>query len=233
MFTYYALTAVPLIIFAVIVAFLITTYARTRVAWTLKQTLRIKTKSRRIGADLARELIQNSSLSEVNVDMTNYWLLNYYDPGTRTIYLSPEIYSNNSIASLVIAAHEVSHAIQHREGHLLLTLRRVLLMPLNILLLFAFASFFLGLISFNLIIFVVGAVLFAIVLLAHGFFFLLLTLPVEFDANAKALSMLKKGGYLTEDETKKGIDILKASTLSYLALPGITLLQLLRKHKTG
>lgn len=179
------------------------------------------------GANVARELLRISGISDVSVEMVGGRLSDHYDPTKKVVRLSQDIYNGNSIASLSVAAHEVGHAIQHHFGYMPLTIRssiapivgfssRVSWILITIGLIFGFMGSSVTLLK-------IGIFLFTAVVL-----FQIITLPVEFNASKRALDMLEEYSFLQKDEINGSKKVLGAAALTYVAAALTGILQLLR-----
>jgi Zn-dependent membrane protease YugP len=167
-----------------------------------------------------------ASLQAVRIEAIGGTLTDHYDPRTKVLRLSAPVYGGTSLAALGVAAHEAGHALQHATGYGPLGMRSSLLPVANIGSQLAIPLVFIGmLLSFNQtlinlgILFYLGAVIFT-----------LLTLPVEFNASRRALTLLEGGGYLRREEIPGAKAVLNAAALTYVAaaLAAIlTLVQLL------
>ncbi|HOT52019.1 MAG TPA: zinc metallopeptidase, partial [Candidatus Hydrogenedentes bacterium] len=150
-------------------------------------------------------------------------LTDHYDPRTRMLNLSEDIYYGRSIAALGIAAHEVGHAIQHAQLYGPLALRNIIYPVCGLGSTLAFPLFFIGLIAnFGVLMQV------AILLFTLAVFFTVLTLPVEFNASRRALLALENGGYLTADELYGARKVLSAAAMTYIAAAAMAIMQLIR-----
>jgi Zn-dependent membrane protease YugP len=153
-------------------------------------------------------------------------LTDHYDPRSRTLRLSDEVYHGQSVAALGIAAHEVGHAIQHNRAYAPLMLRNVVYPITSIGSMGAFPLFIAGL----LIPSGLGQTLMlaAIGLFTLAVMFTVITLPVEFDASRRAVKALASGGYLTEDELAGAKKVLNAAALTYVAATAMAVMNLVR-----
>ena len=150
-------------------------------------------------------------------------MTDHYDPRTRMLNLSEDVYYGRSIAALGIAAHEVGHAIQHARLYGPLAVRNIIYPVCGIGSNLAFPLFFIGLIFRYGVLMQVGIALFTLAV-----FFTLLTLPVEFNASRRALRVLSSGGYLETDELAGARKVLRAAALTYVAAAAMAALQLIR-----
>ena len=164
------------------------------------------------GKDVARMILDKNDLQNITIGQIGGNLTDHYDPSKKNINLSQGIYSDKSVASVAVAAHEVGHAIQDKENYGFLRMRTALVPIVNITSGIASYFVFFGFLFEALNLFYIG-----IALLLVGLLFQLVTLPVEFDASRRGIIELKKCGLVsTTDEvgTKK---VLKASALTYVA----------------
>ena len=175
------------------------------------------------GEDAAREILNKNGLSDVKIVKTQGFLSDHYNPKTKTVVLSEHIYSGKSIASVAVAAHEVGHAIQHKESYAFLAFRTALVPVVN------FASRFSNIILvLGLLFGAIGLIYLAILLLCISLLFQLVTLPVEFNASNRAKKQLEKIGLL-EKKDEQGVNkMLKAAAFTYVASFLASALQILR-----
>ncbi|MGM0472481.1 MAG: zinc metallopeptidase [Bacillota bacterium] len=205
-------------------ALLISMYAQYKVKSTFNKYLNVVAEKGYTGAEVAKDILKEKGIRDVSVERTSGELSDHYDPRSKTLRLSPDVYSGRSLASLGVAAHETGHAVQHAVEYLPLNIRHTLLpvaslgsklgLPLGV---FGFIFFRSQLmVQIGLIIFT-GAVLFQLV-----------TLPVEFNASSRAIKFLKSGNYLTAEEVKPARKVLKAAALTYVAALLVSIGHLLR-----
>ncbi|GAB6100686.1 zinc metallopeptidase [Halanaerocella petrolearia] len=203
---------------------LLTFYAQYKVKSTFNKYLDVKAKAGQTGAEVAKELLRREGIRDVAVELTQGNLSDHYDPRTKTLRLSSDVYRGTSLASLGVAAHETGHALQHAKGYTPLNIRHTLFPVANfgsrfgpMLGLFGFmffrSEFLIGL---GIILFL-GAVLFQIV-----------TLPVEFNASSRALNLLQRYNFLDREEAKGTKKVLNAAALTYVAATLVSIGHLLR-----
>ncbi len=182
------------------------------------------------GGELAQHLIGELGLEGVGLEITEKG--DHYDPQDRKVRLLKDHHNGRSLTAVVIAAHEIGHAIQHHRGERLLAMRQTLAR-------FAAASDMVASVFFFaapvLAIFVrspgafFAMVAFGIALLGVRIIVHLVTLPVEYDASFnKALPILKEGGYLDEADLPAARQVLQAAALTYVAGALVSLLDLAR-----
>ena len=174
------------------------------------------------GRDVAEAILRAEGVSGVTIEEVPGRLSDHYDPTSRTLRLSPENYRGNSIAAAGIAAHEVGHAIQHKENYWPMGIRQRMVPVANI-----------GT-NLGVILVMIGAVIGAAGLAQLGVFlfagfvvFTLITLPVEFDASFRARKALVDGGIVTGQESAGVSRMLTAAAATYLAAAVTAILQLL------
>ena len=146
-----------------------------------------------------------------------------FDPSANVVRLSSAVYGGDSVSSAAIAAHEVGHAIQHKEGNFFMKLRKFIFPVVNISSKFGYIAIFVGLIFGLLDLFYIGVGMLVVIL-----FFQLVTLPVEFDASRKGLANLKKYNLIDSDGMRGASRVLVAAALTYVAGLATTLLEIFR-----
>lgn len=182
--------------------------------------------ARLTGKEVAEKMLQENGIYDVKVVSVEGRLTDHYNPLNKTINLSPEVYSNYSVAAAAIAAHECGHAVQHAQAYTWLQLRSKLVPAVQFssnLVNWVLIGGILLASSGNNTLLLVGIALFAVTVL-----FSVITLPVEFDASKRALAWLKTTNVTTATEYPKAKDALKWAAMTYVvaALAAIvTLLQ--------
>ena len=173
------------------------------------------------GAEAAERLIRYGGLYGVRVEQVGGMLTDHYDPRAKVLRLSPKVYQGRSVASVAVAAHELGHALQDKEGYLPLKLRSTMVPAVNIGSYLGWILIFLGLLLNFLQLAVVGLIVFS-----AGAAFALVTLPVEFDASARAKRLLRETGIVQTAEEVRGVNrVLNAAALTYVAALVTALLQ--------
>ncbi|SES66097.1 hypothetical protein SAMN05660297_00136 [Natronincola peptidivorans] len=203
-------------------AIIFTLYAQSKVKSTFNKYLRVPTRKGYSGYDVARTILDQNGLRDVPVEMAQGHLTDHYDPRSRKIRLSRDVYSGSSIAAVSVAAHEVGHALQHAGSYVPLTFRNAI---------FPIASFGSSAAWF----FVIGGFLISPALLDVGILlysaavlFQIVTLPVEFNASSRALRLLDANGFISREEYSPAQKVLKAAALTYVAAMAAALAQLFR-----
>ncbi|MFZ4120836.1 MAG: zinc metallopeptidase [Caulobacterales bacterium] len=172
------------------------------------------------GGELARHLLDKFLLPDVGVEETPAGT-DHYDPTARVVRLSPENLTGRSITAVTVAAHEVGHALQHRDGDRFLVARTKWASSIGMLNLVAMGL----LVSVPIVAILIKSPAIALLqvvaiaaLLASRIVMHVLTLPVEFDASFKrALPALQQGGYLSEADLPAARSVLKAAAMTYVA----------------
>lgn len=184
---------------------------------------RVRASSGLTGQDATRRLISMNGLSGLQIQGTPGDLTDHYDPRNNTLYLSNAVANGASVASLAIAAHELGHAMQDHEEYFPMRLRGFLVPMVNI-------GSNLGwiLILAGLLLNLTGLAWLGVLVFSGGALFALATLPVEFDASARAKRMLANSGIIQTDEEMRGVNnVLNAAALTYVAGLVTAILQVL------
>ncbi len=196
-------------------------------SWYVKSSYnkwsRVQASSRLTGAQAAQRLLSTGSMYGVKIQTVAGDLTDHYDPRDKTLYLSPGVANVASVASVAIAAHELGHAMQDAEDYLPLRFRSALVPVVNI-------GSNLGwiLILIGLFLRLTNLAWLGIIIFAGGAVFALATLPVEFNASARAKQLLVQTGIIQTDEEQRGVNaVLNAAALTYVAGLVTAILQLL------
>jgi len=195
--------------------------------WYVKSSFskwsRVPLRSRLSGAEAAERLIRYAGLRGVRVEAVQGMLTDHYDPRSKVLRLSPQVYQGRSVASVAVAAHELGHALQDEHGYLPLKLRTMMVPAVNIGSYLGWFLIFLGLVLNMLQLAEIGLIVFSL-----GALFALVTLPVEFDASARARRLLRETGIVQTEEEAAGVNtVLRAAALTYVAALVTAISQLL------
>lgn len=190
---------------------------------TYKKTSNIEFRSDSTGYDVARNILDKNGLNNILVVETNGTLTDHYDPTRKVIKLSKDIYHGNSVASASVAAHEVGHAIQDKEGYTFLKIRHAIFPVVSFLDRISYIVIFLGFLLeyMNLVYFGIFAV-------GAGVLFQIITLPVEINASKRAIKELKSLNLTTDRTENLSKNMLTAAALTYVASTLAEILQLIR-----
>ncbi|MDD5771989.1 MAG: zinc metallopeptidase [bacterium] len=198
-------------------------YAQFKVKSTYEKYAKIKSSRGMSGADAAKQMIVNNGLS-VSVEVQPGVLTDHYDPRSKKLKLSYEVYNSNSLSALGIAAHEVGHAIQDRNGYFPMQIRSSIVPAANIGSQLAIPLFFIGFFFRSAgILMDIGILLFSLAVLFH-----IITLPVEFNASRLALANLQGNKFLSDEELEGSRKVLNAAALTYVAATAMAAMQLIR-----
>jgi Zn-dependent membrane protease YugP len=165
------------------------------------------------GSEVAMKMLRDNGIYDVKVVSTNGFLSDHYDPATKTVNLSADVYNGISVAAAAVAAHECGHAVQHATAYQWLTLRSRLV-PVVM-----FSS---GIVQWILLFGVImvnafpALLLIGIILFGLTTLFSVITLPVELDASKRALAWLNRSAITNEREYPQAKDALKWAALTYV-----------------
>ena len=206
-----------------IISLIITLSAQAFVSMTYSKTKKIKNINNLTGSEVARQILDKNGLRNVQVVETPGSLSDHYDPRSKVVRLSTEVYHSPSIASVAVAAHECGHAIQDDTNYIFMNIRAAIVPIVNFA---SYAGYFAIMIGFfasamNLVWF--GIIMECVILL-----FQLITLPVEFNASSRALKQIKELNFLDKKEYRKGKSMLTAAAMTYVASVATTLLEIFR-----
>jgi len=228
-------------ILLLIPALLLALWAQFKVKSTYARFSKVGNRAGLTGADVAQFILRNAGVPLADrlgyggeragqpacaLEVTGGHLTDHYDPRSRTLRLSQDVYYGQSVAALGIAAHEVGHAIQHARSYGPLLLRSVMYPISSIGSTLAFPLFFIGIfmpVGLGQTMMHAAIALFTVAVL-----FTLVTLPVEFNASKRALRALSDGGYLADDELDGARKVLNAAAMTYVAAAAMAIMQLVR-----
>lgn len=187
---------------------------------------KVPTSSGLSGKEVAEKMLRQNGIYDVQVVSVPGFLSDHYDPTKKKVNLSPEVYEGRNVAAAAVAAHECGHAVQHATAYSMLMLRSRLVpvtqisSTLSQWVIIAGLGF-MGFGGGNQTVLLIGIILFAVTTL-----FSVITLPVEFDASARALKWLDSSNITRPAEHDKAKDALKWAALTYVvsALASIAML---------
>ncbi|MEG0855058.1 MAG: zinc metallopeptidase [Terrisporobacter sp.] len=203
-------------------AILLTLYAQYKVSSTTNRFFRVRSSRGYTGEQTARQILDQNGLFNVRIEMVRGRLSDHYDPRSKVLRLSQDVYSGTSITSVAVAAHECGHAIQHAHGYVPLNLRSSLVPVVNFASNMSWVFIMLGFFTRGIFL-QIGIILFAASVL-----FQIVTLPVEFNASSRALAQLTSLGIVEGREARDSRKVLQAAALTYVAAAVTAILQLLR-----
>ncbi|MGB7340908.1 MAG: zinc metallopeptidase [Phototrophicaceae bacterium] len=188
-----------------------------------KKWSNIANGNRYLGAETARRIMQVTNVNNVMLETTPQDLGDHYDPTSHTVRMSPGVAGRDSVASMAIVAHELGHAQQHQDGSPLIAARNFLLPAVQFSPTLSYALIFAGLI-FNF----AGLAWLGVGVFALSVGFMILTLPVEFDASIRGLKLLRQSGLIQTEQDQKGArQVLTAAAFTYIAAAITSVLTLL------
>ncbi|KHS57981.1 peptidase [Terrisporobacter othiniensis] len=203
-------------------AVLLTIYAQYKVSSTTNRFFNVRANRGYNGEETARKILDSNGLFNVRIEMVRGRLSDHYDPRTKVLRLSQDVYSGTSITSVAVAAHECGHAIQHAHGYAPLNIRSSLVPVVNFASNMSWIFIMLGFFTRGIFL-QIGILLFAASVL-----FQIVTLPVEFNASSRALTQLTSLGIVDDREVRQSRKVLQAAALTYVAAAVTAILQLLR-----
>ena len=204
-------------------AVLLAMWAQSRISSTFRRFSQVPSSRGIRASEAARRLLDRFGLRHVAVERVSGSLTDHYDPRSKVLRLSDDVYGSTSIAAIGVAAHEVGHAVQDLENYAPLRIRNAIVPAVNLGSMAAIPLFFIGLIFRSPTMMDLGILFFLGVIVFH-----LVTLPVEFDASARALRLLSDTGVLATDEIGGARAVLNAAALTYVAATVMAVAQLLR-----
>lgn len=206
-----------------LLALIIPMIAQIYVSSSYNKYKRINNDKKMTGFDVARMILDKNGLSDMYIVETKGNLTDHYDPKRKIVKLSSEVFHGDSIASMAVAAHEVGHAIQDKDGYFFMRVRSFIFPIVSFGTKFAYVVLFIGLIA-NMM----NLVWLGIILVGLGLVFQLVTLPVEFDASNRALKELETNIVVPSVDMKGTKSMLTAAAMTYVAGVLSSALEILR-----
>jgi uncharacterized protein len=203
----YLLISLPALLFGL--------WAQLKVKSAFNKYSRVRSMIGLSGAQIARRMLDSNGLTNVKIEMASGFLSDHYDPRTKVLRLSPDVYQNPSLASAGIAAHEAGHALQDAASYVPLKIRSSMVPTVQIGSWLGPIIFMLGLIMASPIgirLAWVGLMVFAATAL-----FAIITLPVEFNATKRAKAWLSTSGVIYTQEAEGINSVLDAAAMTYVA----------------
>jgi Zn-dependent membrane protease YugP len=207
----------------VLPALIFSMWAQYRVKSSFKTYSNQRTSKGITGAQPAYEVLRQSGVKGVKIERVPGNLTDHFDPRTNVIRLSESVHDVSSVAAVGVAAHEAGHAIQYASEYAPIKLRAAIIPITNI-----GSSLSIPLIFLGIFLEMTGLINIGIILFGAVVVFQLITLPVEFDASNRAVSILSKSGILSKNEIPAAKKVLSAAALTYVGALLVSLAQLLR-----
>lgn len=212
----------PIYLVVLGVGFLLSLGAQFWVKSAVNKWLKVPLRRGLTGQQVAKAILAARGIRDVRVESVQGFLSDHYDPSSKTLRLSPDIFNGRSVTAAGIAAHEVGHAIQHQEGYAPMKLRQKMVPAANIGtnlgLWITIGGIFVG---------ITEVAMLGVLLFGAAVAFTLVTLPVEFDASNRARKVLAQGGIVTAEEARGVDQVLRAAAATYVAAAVAAVLQLL------
>lgn len=174
------------------------------------------------GAEAAAQMLTREGVTNVRIERADGFLSDHYDPTSRTLRLSSEVHDSPSLSAIGVACHEAGHALQHANAYHWLGLRSALVPVTQIGSTGSYIFFLIGMLFHNPGFYLIGIVLFSLTVL-----FSVVTLPVEWDASARAKRLMVSSGIVTYREQEDAARVLNAAFLTYVASAVTAVLTLL------
>lgn len=197
--------------------------AQILISVTYKKYSTIKNNNGLTGFDTARKILDANGLNDIHIVETKGHLTDHYDPQRKVIRLSTEVFQNNTIAAVSVAAHECGHAIQDKNGYLFMRIRSFIVPIVNFASKIAYIVLLIGFLTY-----ITNFIWLGIILVSFGVIFQIVTLPVEFNASKRAKQELIKLNILVDDENEGAKKMLLSAALTYVAGLISSLLELIR-----
>ena len=216
---------------AILPAIIFGFYAQLKVMGAFRRFSRIKTPNDITAGQLAEQMLRDNN-ADVHVDLGHGHLSDHYDPRTKSVVLSPEVYHSNSIAAYGIAAHEVGHAIQDATGYAPLKIRQIVVKSTNLINKLLLPIIVIGMIAqifvfydSPIMVYFIGAL---VVFYFLTFLISVITLPTEYNASNRAMELLRQSNTMDDRELRGARKVLSAAALTYLASLVISLVYFIR-----
>ncbi|MBO6147656.1 MAG: zinc metallopeptidase [Lachnospiraceae bacterium] len=207
-----------------IVGVIVSGIASAKVSSTFNKYSRIRSSAGMTGAEAAQRILYSEGITDVAVQHISGSLTDHYDPSSKVVSLSDATYGSTSVAAIGVAAHECGHVIQHHRGYAPLSIRSALVPVANVGSKAGVPICILGMfLGMNETLINLGILVFS-----FGVLFQIVTLPVEFDASARALKLVRNLGILDDAETRDTRKVLKAAAMTYVASAFASILSLMR-----
>ncbi len=212
----------PMYLIFMLPALILAGIASAKTKGTFNKYSRTAASSRLTGAQAARQMLNRNGLQDVQIHRARGFLSDHYNPMNRTLNLSPDVHDSQSLSAIGVACHEAGHALQHATGYVPLKFRSALVPVTQFSSYGAYIFIMLGMFMHSIVMAKFGVALFA-----AGFLFALVTLPVEWDASARAKRQMVTDSIIQPAEAQDAGKVLDAAFLTYVAAAVSALLTLL------
>ena len=212
---YYIVLVLPMVILSMI--------ASAKVNSSFKKYSQVLSSRRITGAQAAFEILRYYGITNVQIERVSGNLTDHFDPRANVIRLSDKVYNSTSVAAIGVACHEAGHAAQYAQGYTPIKIRNTILPVANIGSKWGIPLAFIGLaLSFE------PLALAGIIFFSFAILFQLVTLPVEFNASKRAITVIGEADLLNEEEKKGAKNVLTAAAMTYVAALAVSVANLLR-----
>jgi Zn-dependent membrane protease YugP len=197
--------------------------ASAKVNSSFKKYSQVLSARRITGAQAAFEILRYYGITNVQIERVSGNLTDHFDPRANVIRLSDKVYNSTSVAAIGVACHEAGHAAQYAQGYTPIKIRNTILPVANIGSKWGIPLAFIGLaLSFE------PLALAGIIFFSFAILFQLVTLPVEFNASKRAITVIGEADLLNEEEKKGAKNVLTAAAMTYVAALAVSIANLLR-----
>ena len=210
-------------IILVIPAMIISIWAQYKVKSTFNKFSKVRNMRNVTGAYAAQAVLSYYGISDVRIERVSGKLTDHFDPKTKVIRLSEGVYDSTSVAAIGVACHEAGHAAQHAEGYTPIRIRNSIIPVCNIGSKLGIPIALIGLFMSAEPVIYIGLALYAGIFIFH-----LITLPVEFNASRRAISVIDSTDLLYDDEIGGAKRVLSAAAMTYVASMLVALASFLR-----
>lgn len=214
-------------------AIIFTMWAQGMVKRNFRRYSAVENQKRLTGAEAARRMLDYNGLTGVGIRQIPGSLTDHYDPRTRVLSLSQDVYGVSSVAAVSVACHEAGHAVQHARDYVPLKLRNGIVPLVNFASQASWILMFIGLmllfvrnyelVPYGNMLFNIGIIAFIAVIVFH-----LITLPVEFNASRRAINQMQELGLVAEEDISGSKKVLRAAAMTYVAALAMAVANLLR-----
>lgn len=207
----------------IFILFILASLASMGVKSTFSKYHKVRNMRGLTGAEAAALILRNNGLTDVKIERVSGFLTDHYDPRSKTVRLSEPVYDNPSIASISVACHETGHALQHANGYVPLKFRTAILPAAQLGSQALWPLFMIGIVLSMPQLVTIGIIFFS-----FSVIFQLVTLPVEFNASARAINMMESYDILSSEENSHARKVLRAAAMTYVAAAAMAIGQLVR-----
>jgi Zn-dependent membrane protease YugP len=212
----------PLYLIMLAPAMILAAFASFYTKSTFQKYSRVRAGSGLTGAQAAEQMLRSKGIYDVSIERVAGFLSDHYDPAHKALRLSPDVYSSNSLSAIGVACHEAGHALQHADGYAPLSLRSAMVPITQFGSVGSYIFFIIGFLFHTPEMIKWGVILFSVVVA-----FSIITLPVEWNASARAKTLMVYSGVVSQQESKQAGQVLNAAFLTYVASAISALLTLL------